>query len=79
MELIINAARKSSFIPILENDAARGIVPYMHKGEASPKRLAEISLNRPDSFLSEAGQTVGGCFPFVKTEMTDPTTMSKIQ
>ena len=40
MEHIINEASHSSRIPLLEKEAARGIVPYIHNGEAIPRRLA---------------------------------------
>ena len=39
-ELIINAANQSSFIPLFEKEAAIGIVPYIHKGEAMPSAEA---------------------------------------
>ena len=44
---IMNAARVSSFTPCSENDAAMGIVPYMHSGEATPSRLAGITPSQP--------------------------------
>ena len=37
MELIIKAASQSSRTPLREKEAAMGIVPYMHSGEAMPK------------------------------------------
>ena len=40
MEHIIKDASHSSRMPLRENEAASGMVPYMHRGEAIPKRLA---------------------------------------
>jgi len=49
MELIMKAARKSSLIPFCEKDAQIGIVPYMHRGDAMPRRLAAIQPIGPVS------------------------------
>ena len=47
MEHIINDASHSSRIPLLEKEAVSGIVPYMHRGEAMPSRLAGTIPNSP--------------------------------
>ena len=47
MEHIMNDASHSSRIPLLEKEAASGIVPYMHRGEAMPSRLAGTIPNSP--------------------------------
>ena len=44
-------ASQSWRIPCLEKEAAIGIVPYMHRGDAIPKMLAGITPNTPH-FLS---------------------------
>ena len=42
----MNDANQSSRIPFYLNDAAIGIVPYMHSGEAIPRIHAGIIPNR---------------------------------
>ena len=41
--VIIKAASQSSRIPLLDTEAASGIVPYMHSGDAIPRILAGTS------------------------------------
>lgn len=50
MDDIINAASQSSFIPPREKEAAIGIVPYIHKGDAIPNALAAIMPKIPNLF-----------------------------
>jgi hypothetical protein len=48
---------QSSLIPPLETDAAMGIVPYMHSGEAIPNTLAAKIPAMP-SFFSPSEQNI---------------------
>ena len=50
IEDIINAASQLSRIPLLEKDAAIGIVPYIHNGDAIPRILA-AGMPRTPIFL----------------------------
>ena len=50
MELIINAASQSSSMPLSEKDTARGMVPYIQSGEATPRALAAKIPNIPNRF-----------------------------
>ena len=52
MELIMNAARKSSFSPLREKAAQIGIVPYMQSGEAMPSALAKNKAIIPGTRLA---------------------------
>ena len=47
MDAIMNAASQSSRIPCFLKEAAIGIVPYMHSGEAIPKRQAGMMPSSP--------------------------------
>ena len=42
--------KQSCLIPLLANDAAIGIVPYIHSGEAIPNKFAGITPNIPILF-----------------------------
>ena len=78
MELIIKAASRSSFIPSLEKEAASGMVPYMHSGEAMPRTLAGISPSAPSRFVCRRPNRAW-MEPFAKTEMAEPSTMPRTQ
>lgn len=54
IELIMKAASQSSFIPLPEKEAAIGIVPYIHRGEAIPRILAGITPNAPNLLFFKA-------------------------
>ena len=47
---IIKAASQSSSMPFFAKEAAMGMVPYMHKGEAMPISDAGIRPNAPSFF-----------------------------
>lgn len=47
----MNAASQSSLMPLLEKEAAMGIVPYMHSGEAIPRTPAAAMPKRPFPFF----------------------------
>ena len=47
----MNAASQSSLMPLLEKEAAMGIVPYMHRGEAIPRTPAAAMPKRPFPFF----------------------------
>ena len=47
MEDIMKAASQSWRIPCRAKAAAMGMVPYMHRGEAMPSRLAGITPSAP--------------------------------
>ena len=51
MDPIIKAASQSSRMPCFRNDAAMGIVPYMHSGEAMPSRQAGTMPSSPHFLL----------------------------
>ena len=74
MELIINAANQLSFIPLLEKEAAMGIVPYIHKGEAIPKALAAAIPKTPNLFPWRA-RKARWIESLAKTETADPMTI----
>lgn len=50
MELIIKAASQSSRTPLREKDAAMGMVPYIHRGEAIPNRQERNTPTTPSFF-----------------------------
>lgn len=54
MELIIKAPNQSSRRPLLEKEAAIGMVPYMHKGEAIPRALETTMPSIPSFFCPSA-------------------------
>ena len=78
IELIINAASQSSSIPLSEKDAARGIVPYIHRGEAMPKALAAKTPKTPSRLPCNERNRPWIC-SFTKTEIADPSTMPNTQ
>ena len=47
IEAIMKAASQSCRMPCLEKEAAMGIVPYMHSGEAIPSRQAGTTPRSP--------------------------------
>lgn len=78
MEDIINAASQSSRIPLLEKEAAMGIVPYMHSGEAIPRALAATMPTKP-SFLSPKPRKDSWMRSFRNTETAEPMTIPSTQ
>ena len=78
IELIIKAARKSSFNPLREKAAQMGIVPYIHKGEAIPRALAKTSPTRPGIRLPIHSAAVWIQF-FTKTETQEPIMIPRTQ
>ena len=77
-ELIINAAIQSSSMPFSAKEAAMGIVPYMHKGEAIPNSEAGITPRTP-SFLSRSEIKTECIFSFPNTETREPSAIPMIQ
>lgn len=78
MELIINAASQSSFIPLLEKDAAIGIVPYIHKGEAIPRTLA-ATIPKTPNFFSPSARKVLWMRSLRNTETAEPSAIPRTQ
>ena len=78
MELIINAASQSSSMPLSEKEAARGIVPYIQRGEAMPRALAIKMPRTPSRFLRRERNSPWIC-SLAKTEMADPSTIPSTQ
>ena len=78
MELIMNAASQSSAIPPWEKEAARGMVPYIQRGEAMPRALAGITPSAPSFFLWMEPNS-RWMAPLQKTEITDPITIPSTQ
>ena len=74
MELIIKAASQLSRIPLLEMEAAMGIVPYIHKGEAIPNALAAAIPKTPSRFPFKA-RKARWIESLAKTETADPMTI----
>ncbi len=67
----MNDANQSSRIPFSLNEAAMGIVPYMHSGEAMPKTHAGIIPKMLNLLLlMEAKSPCILAFP--KTETNEP-------
>jgi len=65
-------------MPFFENEAAIGIVPYMHNGEAIPKRLAGMIPSRPHLlfFIPMKAEWI---FSLQNTEMTEPSRIPSTQ
>ena len=78
MELIIKDASQSSRIPLREKEAAMGMVPYIHRGEAMPIALATTIPNTP-SLRSPRERRLLWIASLAKTEMADPSTMPSTQ
>ena len=78
MELIINAASQSCSIPLSEKEAAMGIVPYIHRGEAIPKADAGITPKAPKRF-PWMERNILWIESFAKTEIADPSTIPSTQ
>ena len=74
MELIIKAASQLSRIPLLEMEAAMGIVPYIHRGEAIPNALAVTIPQTPSRFPFRA-RKARWIESLAKTETADPMTI----
>ena len=78
MDAIIKAASQSSRIPCFRKDAAIGIVPYMQRGEAMPRRHAGMMPKRPQRVFCIFTKS-----PWIrslaKTEIRDPTAMPMTQ
>ena len=67
----MNDANQSSRIPFSRNDAAIGIVPYMHRGDAIPSKHAGTIPNRLKRFvLMEAKSEC--IFSLPKTDTNEP-------
>ncbi len=78
MEAIIKAASQSWRIPCLEKDAATGMVPYMHNGEAIPSRHAGMIPKLPHFFPCILRKR--SWIPsLAKTEMREPMAMPSTQ
>ena len=71
MELIIKAASQLSRIPLLEKEAAMGIVPYMHKGEAIPRAL-DAAIPQTPSFFPCRERKARWMGSLAKTETAEP-------
>lgn len=56
----MKAASQSSRTPLLEKDAAMGMVPYMHKGETIPKTLEIYIRNLQQLFFTLTGCRIHG-------------------
>lgn len=78
MEPIIKAASQSSSMLLSEKEAARGMVPYMHRGEAMPRALAMKTPSTPIRFPWRERNSLW-MFSLAKTEMADPSTMPSTQ
>lgn len=74
IELIIKAASQSSRTPLSEKDAARGMVPYIQRGDTIPRTLATAIPEIP-SFLLHIARTAPWILSFTKTEITEPITI----
>lgn len=74
MLLIIKAASRSSRIPFGEKEAAIGMVPYIHSGEAMPSALAASTAPTPPRPCPSA-PTAAWMRLFPNTEMADPSIM----
>ncbi len=75
---IMKAARVSSFTPCSEKDAAMGMVPYMHSGEAIPRRLAGMTPSHPGFFRPILAKAPWIYF-LPNTETALPSTMPSAQ
>ena len=78
MEAIIKAASQSCRMPCLEKDAAIGIVPYMHSGEAIPSRQAGMIPSRPH-FAPFIRANRPWMRSLAKTEIAEPMAMPNTQ
>ena len=78
MEHIIKEASQSSRIPLLEKEAASGMVPYMHRGEAIPSRLAGIMPASPRR-LSPIDRNILWILSFRNTETQEPSRIPTAQ
>ena len=78
MEDIMKAASQSSFMPLLEKEAAMGIVPYMHRGEAIPRALA-AKIPAIPSFLSCRERKRLWIWSFANTDTADPISIPRTQ
>lgn len=77
-EDIINAASQSSRIPLLEKDAAMGMVPYIQRGEAIPRADAATMPSTPN-FLSPKERKVSCTRSLRDTATREPMTMPSTQ
>ena len=78
MELIIKAASQSSRIPLREKEAAMGMVPYIHRGEAIPRTLAATMPSTP-TFRFPRVRKVLWMRSLANTEMAEPSTIPNTQ
>ena len=78
IELIINAANQSSRTLWREKEAAMGIVPYIHKGEAMPKRLEKTRPKIPYFFWPGALAELW-MLSFKNTDTAEPRAMPSTQ
>ena len=78
MLLIIKAASQSSRIPCREKEAAMGMVPYMHRGDKVPSRLAGITPQIPIFLSFSPPKRLWMAF-FANTETREPMTMPATQ
>ena len=77
-EAVMKAASQSSRMPCAENDAATGIVPYMHSGEAIPNRQAGTMPSRP-SFCPRSRLKAPWILCLPKTATAEPISMPSSQ
>ena len=78
MEHIIKDASHSSRIPLREKEAARGMVPYMHSGDAIPSRLAGTMPHSPIR-LSLMERSTPWILSFRKTDTLEPSRIPSTQ
>ena len=76
--LIINAASQSSRIPCRQKEAAMGMVPYIQRGDAVPRRLAGITPQIPIRLLRSPPNRLWMAF-FANTEIREPITIPSTQ
>ena len=78
IEAIMKAASQSWRIPCREKDAAMGMVPYMHSGEAMPSRQAGTIPKTPHFFPCIRQKRLW--IPsLAKTEMKEPMAIPRTQ
>lgn len=70
----MKAASQSSRIPLRESEAAMGMVPYMHRGEAMPRALAAAMPSAP-ARPPRRERSARWIAPLAKTETAEPTSM----
>lgn len=74
MEDIMKAASQSWRIPCRAKAAAMGMVPYIHKGDAMPSRLAGITPSAPGRSRDKEANRAWS-LSLAKTEIAEPMAM----